>query len=221
MSTELNEDKIKEILVAFYARVRADPSLSVPFSVVEDWDEHMERLSDFWSSLMLTTGRYKGNPLSMHAIHSDLIRPEMFQRWLELWKLTTNELLEPQTAEQMQAKATRIASRFVQSLFGEVSPVAVVVKPDNPRPYKVSRYFDEHTVPLGLLHSHSLKPGTWGVVRVEEGCVHYFEDSVKTILSPEIAQVIQPNVPHHLELSGPVKFRIEFYDALPTLTANK
>ncbi|WKL23649.1 group III truncated hemoglobin (plasmid) [Agrobacterium tumefaciens] len=62
MTSGLTEAKINEVLHAFYTKVRTDPVLSVPFSVVQDWEEHMVRLTDFWSSLMLTSGRYKGNP---------------------------------------------------------------------------------------------------------------------------------------------------------------
>ncbi len=43
-------------------------------------------------SLMLTTGRYKGNPLSMHLAHAEKFRPLMFIKWLEIWRETTDEL---------------------------------------------------------------------------------------------------------------------------------
>jgi hemoglobin len=118
MTIGLTEAKINEVLLAFYVKVRTAPVLSVPFWVVQGWDENMVRLTDFWSSLMLTSGHYKGNPLSMHVIHSQLVRPDMFDRWLELWGEMTNDLHAPEVALEMQAKAVRIASRFKSALFG-------------------------------------------------------------------------------------------------------
>jgi len=61
---------------------------------------------------MLSTGRYKGNPMAMHMLHARRITPEMFDRWLGLWVITTDELLPRHTASALQAKATRIAENI-------------------------------------------------------------------------------------------------------------
>jgi len=115
---ELPPEKITELLSVFYARVRKDPELGPVFNgAVDDWDEHLARLEDFWSSLMLTTGRYKGNPLAMHALHVDAIKPAMFDRWLDIWTQTTNEMLPPSVANVMQIKAHRIAERLKSVMF--------------------------------------------------------------------------------------------------------
>ncbi len=209
----LTDERIKQILVAFYNRVRSDASLSQPFAVVEDWDEHITRLTDFWSSLMLTTGRYKGNPLSMHLVHIDKIEPAMFARWLELWKQTTDELVPPDVALQMQAKAGRVAARFSQAMFGasaQPEPALAGVSP-----YRVTATFSENSVPAPLLRSHSLREGAWGLIKVEEGTLRYLEGDTKIDLGSHMPGVIPPCTPHHLELVGPVKFRLEFYDRPP------
>lgn len=221
MSEILTDEKIAEVLRAFYARVRRDPSLSHPFSVVEDWDEHITRLSDFWSSLMLTSGRYKGNPLSMHMAHVDKIVPKMFERWLELWTITTDELVAPELALQMQAKAARVASRLSSAMFGPSDRNAEAVAPmvTAPSPYRTTQTFDETTVPTALLRSHSLKPGSWGLIRIDEGRLRYLGDNQSEVLGPERPGIIPPVVPHHLEIDGPVKFRIEFYDRQPVRAA--
>jgi hemoglobin len=107
---ELSDEELRRIVHAFYTRVREDDALGPIFNgVVADWDEHLERLGDFWSSVMLTSGRYKGNPVAMHLLHADQITPAMFDRWLGLWAATTDELLPTQVAAAMQAKAARIA----------------------------------------------------------------------------------------------------------------
>ena len=106
----IDEEALGRLVGRFYARVRQDPLIGPVFNgAIHDWDEHLERLQAFWSSVMLTSGRYKGRPLPAHLKHADAIRPESFERWLALWSETTSELLEPDAAAAMQEKATRIA----------------------------------------------------------------------------------------------------------------
>ena len=104
------EAALPALLERFYARVRADAQLGPVFDdAVGDWSRHLATLGDFWSSVMLATGRYKGNPMQAHLAHGARIRPEMFGRWLALWTQTTDESMSPDVAAAMQAKAARIA----------------------------------------------------------------------------------------------------------------
>ena len=106
----IDEAALRPLIEHFYERVRADPLLGPVFgAAVHDWDDHHARLADFWSSVMLTTGRYKGNPVALHLIHADSMTPDRFARWLALWRQTTDERLDPAAAAAMQAKAARIA----------------------------------------------------------------------------------------------------------------
>jgi len=66
---------------------------------------------------MLTTGRYKGNPVAAHLKHRARITPELFQRWLLLWGQTTDEVMAPDAAAALQAKAARIAESLQLALF--------------------------------------------------------------------------------------------------------
>jgi hemoglobin len=70
---------------------------------------------------MLTSGRYKGNPMMQHLRHGARIRPEHFDRWLALWDTATAEMMSPEHAETLQAKARRIGEtlRFV---LGHAAP---------------------------------------------------------------------------------------------------
>ena len=65
---------------------------------ITDWDDHLERLVALWSSVMLTSGRYKGNPMAAHVQHLSAITPPMFDRWLALWAEVTGEILPPEVA---------------------------------------------------------------------------------------------------------------------------
>ena len=56
---DLSEDGLAALVEAFYARVRADAQLGPVFDgAIDDWPEHLEKLAAFWSSIMLTSGRY-------------------------------------------------------------------------------------------------------------------------------------------------------------------
>jgi hemoglobin len=102
----------------FYSKVREDELLGPVFNeAVADWPVHLERLSAFWSSVMLTSGRYKGNPMAVHLKHRSSIRPEMFVRWLAIWSATARELLSERAAAAVVAKADRIAESLQLGLF--------------------------------------------------------------------------------------------------------
>jgi len=104
------EAALPALLERFYARVRADQDLGPVFNdAIGDWDHHLGVLTDFWSSVMLASGRYKGNPMQAHMRHGPRIPPKMFERWLAIWAKTTNEMVSPPIAAEMQAKAARIA----------------------------------------------------------------------------------------------------------------
>jgi hemoglobin len=104
------EAVLPALLERFYARVRADQDLGPVFNdAIDDWGHHLGVLTDFWSSVMLASGRYKGNPMQAHVRHGPRIHAEMFERWLAIWAETTDEMVSPSIAAEMQAKAARIA----------------------------------------------------------------------------------------------------------------
>ena len=106
----ITEDDIHRLVDEFYARVRADPLLGPVFGgAIADWPHHLAKLQDFWSSVMLTSGRYKGQPMQAHVRHEPAMTGEAFARWLALWRQTTDDLLSPEAAMAFQDKAGRIA----------------------------------------------------------------------------------------------------------------
>jgi hemoglobin len=106
----IEESEIRLLVDRFYGRVREDALLGPIFaSAVGDWPEHLARLCDFWSSVMLTSGRYKGSPVATHLRYAPALTAAAFERWLALWRITTSELLEADVAAALQAKAGRIA----------------------------------------------------------------------------------------------------------------
>ena len=106
----IDEESLRALVDLFYSRVRRDPLIGPVFnSAIQDWPEHLEKLQAFWSSVMLTSGRYKGRPLPAHIRHAEAITAQSFERWLALSGKTTEELMPPAAAAALQEKAARIA----------------------------------------------------------------------------------------------------------------
>src|SRR3546814_13779599 len=59
---------IHDVVHAFYGRIRQDAVLGPIFDgVIQDrWDYHLAKMCDFWSSVLLMTGRYDGRPMPAH-----------------------------------------------------------------------------------------------------------------------------------------------------------
>lgn len=117
-SSDVDEAGLARLVPIFYDRVRADAELGPLFNAaVDDWPEHLERLVAFWSSVMLTTGRYKGSPMAAHLKHKAYISPALFDRWLALWSEVTSEVMPAAAATALQVKAARIAESLQLALF--------------------------------------------------------------------------------------------------------
>lgn len=115
---DISEQNLIALVNEFYRRVRSDTLIGPIFEgAISDWPHHLEKLTAFWSSVMLRSGRYKGQPVPAHFGHRDTISPGMFERWLALWRQTTDELMSPPAAAALQAKAARIAESLSLALF--------------------------------------------------------------------------------------------------------
>jgi len=113
---DITELSIAALVERFYSKARRGPLVGPVFNAaVEDWDEPRHKLCDFWSSVMLTTGRYKGNPMAAHMKHA--IEPAFFDRWLVLWRETAEELFAPAIADRFRDRAERIADSLKLALF--------------------------------------------------------------------------------------------------------
>jgi hemoglobin len=114
-TVSLNEKSIAELVDRFYACVREDALLGPVFNgaIGDRWPEHLATLTDFWTSVLLAAGRYKGNPMTAH-----LAIPQMdqqhFSRWIELWRETTSEVFGPEISQALVAKASMMGERLVE-----------------------------------------------------------------------------------------------------------
>jgi hemoglobin len=117
--TGITEDSIAMLIDRFYAAIRRDPELGPVFenAIAEDeWPRHLATMRRFWSSVMLTSGQYSGNPVAVHRAVEGLERP-MFARWLALFEATAADLFAPEQAALFADKANRIATSLQLAIF--------------------------------------------------------------------------------------------------------
>jgi len=77
------------------------------FDGVADWEKHIAKITTFWSSVGLLTGRYHGQPLAAHLPLP--LEPLHFARWLVLFEQTAREVCTPEGVDYLMEKARRIA----------------------------------------------------------------------------------------------------------------
>lgn len=119
----IDDTSLAALVDLFYTRVRADDLIGPLFNdAIGDWPHHLDKLAAFWSSVMLTSGRYKGQPVPAHMRHRERITPPMFDRWLALWRVATAELFAAPAAAALQAKADRIAESLGLALHFTLEP---------------------------------------------------------------------------------------------------
>lgn len=124
-NAQISEAQLEVLIPRFYERVCNDALIGPVFNdAIGDWKHHLKKLVDFWSSVMLTSGRYKGNPVAAHLKHLPTITPPMFDRWLALWAEVTSELLSPEAAGALQNKAARIAESLKLALYFRMAPAS-------------------------------------------------------------------------------------------------
>jgi hemoglobin len=113
------EENIRELVYAFYDRVRDDAMLGPVFDGVlaGRWDEHLPKMCRFWSSLVLGTKTYRGNVQQAHDPVPG-VEPQHFSRWLYLFLDTVQARYEPAAAVQFMEPALRIAQSLQLSRFG-------------------------------------------------------------------------------------------------------
>lgn len=116
----IDEVAVGNLLTAFYLRLRRDHLLAPVFEHAvgktdAEWAAHLAHLRDFWSSVMLTSGRCRGNRIRAHPRLPDL-EPAMFERWLWLFGGTCTDLFEPWMASAFQDRAGRIAKSMRRAL---------------------------------------------------------------------------------------------------------
>ena len=125
-ATGLDEAVLEHLVRSFYATARQDEVIGHLFAHVRDWETHIAKITTFWSSVGLLTGRYHGQPLAAHLPLP--LEPSHFARWLLLFEQTARQVCTPDGADYLMEKAHRIARSLelgVAVSRGELPPSTV------------------------------------------------------------------------------------------------
>jgi hemoglobin len=117
-----SREEVIKIVDSFYAKVRKDELIGPIFTeeAKVDWDEHLPKLYNFWEDLLFGTENYNGRPFPPHMKFN--LKIEHFERWLKLFVETIDENFSGMKAEEMKARALRIAQNFLRNIKALSSP---------------------------------------------------------------------------------------------------
>lgn len=117
----LNPASIATLVNEFYDDIRKDEQLSPVFqaAIGDNWTPHLDRMVDFWSTVMLGSRSFQGNVFGKHMLITG-VQPEHFVRWLQLFEAHTTRLFAPVDALEFQTVARRIGASLQYGFFGEV-----------------------------------------------------------------------------------------------------
>lgn len=106
--TGIDAAMIDRLVRGFYGKVREDEVLAPVFEArIADWEPHLARMCEFWSSVALMRGVYHGRPMEKHLPLP--VDARHFDRWLRLFRETAREVCPPAAAAHFIERAERIA----------------------------------------------------------------------------------------------------------------
>lgn len=118
--TGIDEAMIARLVQAFYGKVRQDALLGPVFDErIADWEPHLRRMCAFWSSVVLLSGRYHGQPMEKHLPLP--VDSRHFDRWLTLFEETAHDVCPPTAAAHFAGRARRIAESLELGIAGRNS----------------------------------------------------------------------------------------------------
>ena len=119
-----NRDDVFKLVSTFYEKIKKDTFIGHIFLEIiseEEWDPHIEKLTDFWETNLFFVRKFKGNPMKAHKDvdkHFNYnITQKHFGKWLELWFTTIDELFIGKKALEAKERARNIASALFFRMF--------------------------------------------------------------------------------------------------------
>ena len=107
-----NKADIENLINTFYNKVKVDDILGPIFNVKipVNWEIHLPVMYQFWENAIFYTGGYTGNPMTVHEhIHKKVgLKSTHFDRWIELFNQTTDELFEGEKANLAKQRALSV-----------------------------------------------------------------------------------------------------------------
>jgi hemoglobin len=113
MKKEIEDiNDIKLLVDTFYEKIKKDDLLGKIFIdlMQVNWDKHLPKMYDFWDNILFQTGNYKGRPFPPHlnVNEKEKLTSPYFERWINLFDETVDELFEGYKAREVKFKAANI-----------------------------------------------------------------------------------------------------------------
>jgi len=111
-----NRADIVKLVDQFYQKVGTDPLLKDIFNtrLAGHWDAHLEKMYNFWETILLDNHSYIGSPFMPHA--SLPIEKVHFDHWISLFFITMDELYTGPKAEEAKLRAKKMSEMFQHKL---------------------------------------------------------------------------------------------------------
>ena len=124
------EADVKHLVDTFYDKVNVDALLSPIFNehAEVNWEKHLPIMYRFWSSILLGTASYHGQPFPKHAFLP--VTETYFAQWLQLFHQTIKENFEGPVAEEAKIRAANIARIFNNKIriIQDQEPIISILK---------------------------------------------------------------------------------------------
>mgnify|MGYP001362398514 CR=1 FL=1 len=115
---------IEALVNAFYTHVKEDELIGHIFTEVIPlvWEIHMPIMYEFWETVLLHTGNYRGNPMLKHIEVDQKVRltDAHFERWKALFFETLDELFVGPVAEDAKTRV-RIIEQALKAKIAAAS----------------------------------------------------------------------------------------------------
>lgn len=109
-----SREDIEQLVNAFYTKVKKDPVIGFIFNEVikMNWEDHLPIMYNFWETILLDKTTYTRNAMGIHFDVNRKVKLEEshFNRWLELFTGTVDELFSGEKADTAKKRASSIAA---------------------------------------------------------------------------------------------------------------
>ncbi|MHC5202198.1 group III truncated hemoglobin [Myroides sp. LJL119] len=111
-----NLQDITKLVDTFYGRVQKDDLIGPIFNqkLQGRWPEHLQKMYQFWQTVLLEDYTYKGRPFPPHA--SLPVAQEHFTRWTSIFNETVDGLFQGELADQAKWRGGQMAKMFLSKI---------------------------------------------------------------------------------------------------------
>lgn len=118
---------IEQLVRTFYKQVQQDELLGPFFNKTipnaEEWEKHYELLTAFWELNLMDKKGFDGNPAKAHnrvdKSFMQSITTAHFDRWVDIWSTTIDQLFAGELAEKAKSRAKGMAKGMYKKILDQ------------------------------------------------------------------------------------------------------